>query len=199
MLNLFFFRCIELFIWSDIKIGQFEFHFDAIFVIYRFCSTVFGALWSPRFCRGSCQVGYLAPTSWDPPAWDRNTSVSIICKHCLWKGALSDNFVYFFLLTSMFCLFRCIGFSYSVRYLKRAFWLSMWCHFLGISILLSSFGVLWRPRSCRGSCQVGYIVPASWEPPIWNIRTAVCIICKLCLWKATLSDNLLTFFILWTS
>ena len=41
--------------------GLFEFHFDVIFVIYRFFLTVFGVLRSPRFCRGSCQVGKMVP------------------------------------------------------------------------------------------------------------------------------------------
>ena len=81
-----------------------------------------------------------------------------------------------------------------VQYLNRAVWLSILCHFLDMSILLSSFVVLWRPRFRRGSCQGGYIVPTSWEHPIWNIRTAASIIYKLCLWKATLSDNLIHVF-----
>ena len=68
-----------------------------------------------------------------------------------------------------------------------------------ISLLLSRFGPLWRPRFCRGICQAGYIVPETWEPQSWSIKTAVSIICKKCLWKAILSDNLIHFFILLTS
>ena len=45
-----------------------------------------------------------------------------------------------------------------VRYRNRAVWLSIWCPFLDISILFSSFGVLWKSRCCRRSSQVGYIV-----------------------------------------
>ena len=96
-----------------------------------------------------------------------------------------------------FVFLNVLGLLYFVRYLNRAFWLSMWCRSFDISILLCSFGVLWRPRSRHGSCQVGYIVPASWEPPISNIRSAVSIICKLCLWRATLSDNLIWVFLIY--
>ena len=58
------------------------------------------------------------------------------------------------------------------HHLKRAVWPSMWCHFLDISSVKHFWGPL-EAHSCRGSCQVGYIVPASWEPPIWSIN------CKL--------------------
>ena len=89
---LFSFNTLNLtFIWSDVGIGLFEFHFDAICLIYSFCLTVFGVSWRPRFWRGSCQVDCLVPTSWEPPVWSMRTPVSIICKHCLWKGAFSDN------------------------------------------------------------------------------------------------------------
>ena len=94
------------------------------------------------------------------------------------------------------CVFLVVlGLFYFLRHLNRAVSHSMWRHFLDISIVLSSFGVLWRPRSCRGICQLGYIFPASWEPPIWKIWTAFSIIYKLCLWKATLSDNLIYVFL----
>ena len=42
-LNYFFFRCIEFFIWGNIGIGLFQFYFDAIFVIYRFCLKILGS------------------------------------------------------------------------------------------------------------------------------------------------------------
>ena len=84
---------------------------------------------------------------------------------------------------------------YKERYWNPCVWLSVWYPFCDIWILFNSFGVLLRPRSRRGSCQVCYIVPASSEPPIWNIRTAVSIICKFCLWNATLSDNVFLLFI----
>ena len=46
----------------------------------------------------------------DVQAWDTITLVSIICKYCLLKGTLSDNFIYLLSsLTSAFWLFRCIG------------------------------------------------------------------------------------------
>ena len=65
----------------------------------------------------------------------------------------------------------------------------MWCQGFDISFLLSSFGVLWRPRSRRGPCKVGYIVSTSWEPPFWKLKTAVSMNCELCSCKATFSDN----------
>ena len=95
--------------------------------------------------------------------------------------------------------FYVFGLFHFVQYLNRAIWHSMWCRFLDIFILLSGFVVLRRPRSRRGSCQMGYIVPVSWEPPIWNIRTAVSIFCQLCLWKATLSDNLIYVFFIFST
>ena len=67
----------------------------SIFVIYWFFKQFLGILWSPHFCRGSCQLCYLAPRSAVPPAWNIKNPVSIICKHCLLKGSLSDNFSYF--------------------------------------------------------------------------------------------------------
>ena len=139
----------------------------------------------------------LAPATWKLQAGDIKTPVSIICIHFLWKGALSDNFKYFMSsFKARFVSLDVMGLFYSVWYLNRAVWLSTWCHFLDISILLSSFEVLWSSR--RGCCHVEYILPANWELSIWNIRTAVSIICKLCLWKATLSDNLIyVFFFFW--
>ena len=62
--SLFFFRCIEFFIWSDIGIGSLwcHFHFTMTpFLDYRFYVTVSGVPCRPRFCRGCCQVGYLVP------------------------------------------------------------------------------------------------------------------------------------------
>ena len=97
-------------------------------------------------------------------------------------------------LINMFGLFRCIGLFLFCAISESGCLTSNMVSFFDISILLSSFGVRWRPRSYRGSCQVGYIVAASWEPPIWSIRTAVSIICELCLWKTTLSDNLIYVF-----
>ena len=78
----------------DIVMGLFEFQFDVIVVICWFCLSVFGVPWRPRSRCVSCQVGYLAPTSWEPPAWNICTPVSIICKRCLWKGTSSDHFIY---------------------------------------------------------------------------------------------------------
>ena len=107
------------------------------------------------------------------------------------EGVLLDiiyHFSYFFWSAHLVFL-DVLSLFHLLRYRNRACWISIWCHFLDISILFSSFGVLWRPRSHRGSSQVGYIVPASWEIPIWNVRTPVCIICILCLKKATLSGN----------
>ena len=115
---------------------------------------------------------------------------------------MEENIVWYFHL--FFVFFRptrlvfldVLNLFHLVRYRKRAVWLSIRFHFIDIFILFSSFGVLWRPRSCYGSCQVGYIMPVSWEPPIWNIRTLVSIIYKLFLWKATLSDKLIYFCLL---
>ena len=53
-------------------------------------------LWRPPSRRGSCQVGYQESTTWELQAWDMKTPVSIMGKHCFWKGALTDNFIYFF-------------------------------------------------------------------------------------------------------
>ena len=64
------------------------------------------------------------------------------------------------ILTEMFCLFRFIG-SFLFCAVSESGCLTF--IFL-ISLLLGSFGVPWRPRSRRGSCQVGYIAPAIWEP-----------------------------------
>ena len=123
----------------------------------------------------SSQVRYQAPTTWELQAWDIQTPVSIMCILCLWKGALSDNFIFFmfFFWLTHFDFLDVLGFFCFVRYLDGAICLPMWCHFRQISVLLGSFGVLWRPRFRRGSCQVGCIVPASWEFAVGNIRTAV--------------------------
>ena len=56
--------------------------------------------------------------------------------------------LFFVLLTKTFCLFKFIGSS--------LFCVILQCGVIFlISLLLSTFGVLWRPRSRRGSCQVG--------------------------------------------
>ena len=101
---------------------------------------------------------------------------------------------FFFFLLTRFLFWDELNLFHIATYRNRAVWFSIWCHFLEISTLFSSFVVLWRSRSRRRYRQLGYIVPASWELPIWIMRTAVSIICKLCLWKATLSDKLTNVF-----
>ena len=93
---------------------------------------------------------------------------SVLSSATLFVGVkIVRQHIYFFvLLTKMFCLFRFIGSFLFCAISESAVRPSMGCHFLDISILLNNFGVLWRPRSHRGSCQVGYIVPTSWELPI---------------------------------
>ena len=75
-------------------------------------------------------------------------------EHC--STSLFTSFV---ILTETFCLFRFIG-SFLFCAISESGCLTF---FFLISFLLSSFGVLWRPRFRRESCQVGYIAPAIWE------------------------------------
>ena len=113
----------------------------------------------------------------------------------LWEWRLFDNYICFF------CSFDENVLSFQIYWVFSILcdiWIGLFDVQCGViflkSLLLSIFGVLWRPRSRRGSCQIGYIVPESLEPPIWCIRIAVSIICKLRLSKAILSVNLIHVF-----
>ena len=90
------FRWIEPFLFCAISESGFDFHLGLIFVICRFCLVVLRVLWRPRSRRGSCQVGYIVPTSWQLPIWSIRTAVTIICKVGLWKATLSDNLIHVF-------------------------------------------------------------------------------------------------------
>ena len=142
-------------------IGLFEFHSDAIFVIYRFCLTVFGVLLSPRLCCGSCQMGYMVPYKLRASNLKHKDSCFHRLQTLLVAGnifrqldlrflillfverSLSDNFMYFFpywLTRSVFL--DVLRLFYILRCRNRAVSNSVSYHFCGILILFSSF---WGP------------------------------------------------------
>ena len=68
----------------------------------------FGVHWRSHSRRKSCQVGYNVHSSSKLPIWNIRTPLSVTCNFCLWKGALSHNFIIFcLLLTNTFCFLRC--------------------------------------------------------------------------------------------
>ena len=141
-----------------IGIWLFVFTIDVFSVIYWFSLSAFGVLWGPPTSRGLCQVSYQASTAWEVQAWDMKTTVSILCKTFLWKEALCDNYIYvFLLLTNTFCLIRYNGLFPSIL---CDIGIGLFEFLLGVIFViywfsLSSIGVLWRPYSRCGSCQVG--------------------------------------------
>ena len=75
----------------------------------------------------------------------------------LWEWRLFDNyFDFFLLLTNTFCLSRCIESLQYYSISESACLNFQLMSFLPSRLSLSAFGVLWRPPSPRGSCQVSY-------------------------------------------
>ena len=119
---------------------------DNIFLVSRLSLSVFGVLWRPFSCRGFCQMSYLAPTNWELPTRITRTPVSIICKHCLWKGAVSDNYIYFFFFfwLTLFVFLDVLSLFHIVPYRNLTVWifhlLSFLCYLDSVCQLLGSYG-----------------------------------------------------------
>ena len=125
---------------------------------FRTKNRVLRVLWRPRFCRGFWQVGYHAHNLRASSLRHKdscNVCIKIICKHCFWKGALSDNFISFFCsFDSNVVFLDLLGLFNFERYLNRAAWPSTRCHFLNISSVKQFWGPLEAIFSSR---LVGYI------------------------------------------
>ena len=127
----------------------------------RVSGIIRNRLYFSRSGRGSCQVDYLAPTTGELQAGHIKTDSRIQYMQTSWKGALSDNFIYFFSfdqrvlsfqLYSVFSIMLDIGIWLFEVPLDVIFLISRFC--------FSVIGAPWGPRFCHRSCQVGYIVPA---------------------------------------
>ena len=179
----------------------FEFPFVVIFVISRLSFSLWGPM-EATFSSWTLSSGLIRAHKLRAS----NSKHMGSCFHHLQTLFVEGSLVrqlyllFFLLLTHTFCRFRCIEpFPYCSISESDCliFHIGIWLFdfsFVVIFVLsrfcLSVNGVLWKPCSHRGSCQVGWIVPASLELPIWSIKTVVPIICNLSLCKATLSDNL---------
>ena len=72
-----------------------------IFHLFSFCVILvpYVSFWGPieaTFFSWILPNGNLAPTNWESPTRNTKTPVSKICKHCFWKGDLSETHIYFF-------------------------------------------------------------------------------------------------------
>ena len=108
-IHFFFFFWLTVFVFLDalslfhivpIWIWLFEFPIDVIFAISCLGLSVNGVLWRPRSCRRSCQIGYLAVTTWELLAWAIKTPVSIICNHFFGKGHCPTTFCTIFVIST---------------------------------------------------------------------------------------------------
>ena len=108
-------------------------------------------------------------------------------------------FTFCILLTNMFCLFRCIEpFPYWSISESESGCLNFQLMFFVMSrSCFSVIGVLWRPRSCRGSRGVDYLAPTTWELQAWDSKTPsyANIVCG----REHCPTTWFTFFILLTS
>ena len=93
---------------------------------------------------------------------------------------------------SAFCLFRCNGPLLFCAISESG---CLTFNVVSFSWNLYSVKQFWGPlESSSWILSSGIHLPSNSELPIWNIRTAVSINGKLCLWKTTLTDNLIYVF-----
>ena len=108
---------------------------------YWLCLSVFGVLWRP-YSRGSCQVGYLAHTNWEPLTWNIRTPVSIICKQIFVEMSLVEQlyllFFLFWLARFVFYMFESFPYcstsesgSLNFHLLQFLWYLEFVCQLLG--------------------------------------------------------------------
>ena len=111
------------------------------------------------------------------------------------EGALSDNYIYSFFSfwPTLFVFLVVLNFFHIVPDRSLTVWFLICCQFCFDSILFVS---CWGPMEAMFSSWIlssGLNFARELRASIWNIRTAVSIICKLGLLKA-MSENLIYFF-----
>ena len=127
--------------------------------------------------------------------FDTNQSFdSIIIKCLCWGEYCSTNsspFNIFSLLTRYNWLLD------SIIWQCNLFQISFDVGFAMSVCLQGNFGTRWMDISCPEFCQVALFATTSWEPPYWNVRFPVSVICEFYLWKSTLSNNSIYFLSFW--
>ena len=103
----------------------------------------------------------------------------------------TTSWIFYNLLTNSFCFFKNIG-PFLFCEISESGCLTF--NVLSFFWYLHSVKQLWGPLEATFSSWIlssGLHCTRKLRASLWSIKTALSIICKLCFWKATLSDNLI--------